>query len=827
MGNLLQDIRYAIRQIRKSPGFAFTVIATLALGIGANTAVFSVMNAVLLRSMPVHEPERLVYLSHAGLPGSLASSGDYDHTFGINTYHRLREDQSAFSDVIAYVPLSFTKTAVRFGDAPEEIAADEVSGNFFAALGVPMAIGQPFIAADEDKHSQLAVISYGYWTRRFNRNSGVLGKPIFVNGVPFTITGVAAPRFNGVEYGGGTNTDLWLPLQNNPGLNSWGLPATSANTLYASPNWYNLMLMARLKPGLTADQAIAKATPLFAHAVYETVGAGDKRKPAKIELFATPARGLGTAAQDYQQPLRVLMGMVAVVLLVACVNVVMLLVARNSVREREFALRLALGASRWPLFRQLLAESAILVCAGSLLGWLFAIQATGLLAAWSELEISLAPDKPVLLFTLGISSICALLFGLAPLRAAARAQIGLVLKSSSLQTTATRERMVTGKLLISMQMAFCVVLLFASGLLLHTLRNYQNVDLGFRADKVLAFGVHPIGIDDYSRKLAFYNQLTERLRALPGVSSVTLAGLRPGTGWSDNNILTLDGHEYPWDDGRNMVRSNVVGSDFFRTLGIPLLAGRDIRESDTQSALKIAVVNQTLADRYFKGSSPLGHTIGGEKDVATIVGIVRDSKYRSADEEQMPMAWYSYQQSKAIPKMDVQISAQGDPMALLPAIRKIVRDLDPSAPLYKPSLLASGFEEGYEMPALFARLAVFFGALAALLVAVGLYGTLAYRVNRRTLEIGLRMALGAARTEVLWMIVRESLYLVAAGLIVGLPLAWFTSKLMASMLFKLSTHDPISFAAAAIGTLIVTIAAALIPARRAASVEPMQALRSE
>ena len=463
MGNLLPDLRYAIRQIRKSPGFAVTVITTLALGIGANTAVFSVMNAVLLRSLPVHEPDRLVYLSHAGLPGSLASSGNYNYSFGINAYHRLREDQSAFSDVVAYVPLALNKTAVRYGDTPEEITADEVSGNFFAALGVPMAIGQPFAAEDEDKHSQLAVISYGYWTRRFNRDPGVLGKPIFVNGIPLTITGVAAPRFDGVEFGGGTNTDLWVPLQNSASLNAWGIPATAQNTLYSSPNWYNLMLMARLKPELTPDRAIAEATPLFAHAVYETVGAEDKKKPIKIELFATPARGLGTAAQDYQQPLRVLMGMVAVVLLIACVNIVMLLAARNTVREREFALRLALGANRWPLFRQLLAESTIIVAAGSLLGWLFALQATRLLAVWSQIEVSLAPDKPVLLFTLGISAFCALLFGLAPLRAATRAQIGLVLKSSGIQTTPTRERMFTGKLLISMQMAFCVVLLFASG----------------------------------------------------------------------------------------------------------------------------------------------------------------------------------------------------------------------------------------------------------------------------------------------------------------------------------------------------------------------------
>jgi len=826
MENLLQDIRYAFRQIRKSPGFAITIIATLALGIGANTAVFSVMNAVLLRMLPVHEPQRLFYLTHAGVPGSINNSGDYPYTFGINVYQRLREDRSAFSDVIAYVPLSFTKTAVRFGETPEEVRANEVSGNFFSALGVGMVAGQSFVASDEDKHSQLAVISYGYWTRRFNRDSSVIGKPIFVNGVPFTIIGVAGPSFYGVESNG-NSTDLWIPLQDRPELNAWGMPAVGNNILYASPNWWNLMLMARLKDGITPQQALARINPLFEHATYETLGQEDKKKLQKLELSLVPAQGLGTSTKDYRDPLRVLMGMVALVLIIACVNIVMLLVARNSTREREFALRLALGASRWPLFRQLLAESAILVTVGGVLGFLFAVEATRLLTIWSELEVSLAPEKPVLLFTLAISALSAVLFGLAPLRAAASAQIGLVLKSTGSQTTTTRSRMVTGKVLIAMQMAFCVVLLFASGLLLRTLRNYQNVDLGMRADRVLAFGVHPVGAHDYAQSLAFYTQLTEHLRALPGAQSVTIAGFRPGTGWSDNNDLTVDGKKYPWDDGKNMLRSNEVGPDFFATLGIPTLAGRDILDSDTQAAPHVAVVNQTFADRYLEGTSPVGHTLGDPKHPATIVGVVRDSKYSSSDEDTMPMAWYSYRQDQTIQNMDVEVRATGDPMALLPAIRRIVRDLDPNAPLDKPQLLQTGFEETYLMPALFARLAIFFGVLAALLVAVGLYGTLAYRVNRRTLEIGVRMALGAARPQVLWMIVRESLYLVTAGLVVGLPLAWFASKLMGSMLFKLSTHDPLSLVAAGLGTLVVSVVAALVPARRAASVEPMQALRSE
>ncbi len=822
---MFAELRFAVRRLRRSPGFAATAVVTLALGIGANTAIFSVMNAVLLHMLPVREPQQLFYLTHQNEPPNVNTTGDTRYTYGINVYERMRQDRNVFSDLIAYVPLSLKKTAVRFGDAPEDVEADEVSGNFFSALGVGMAAGHAFVPADEEKHSPVTVLSYAYWTRRFQRDPKVVGQAIYVNGAPMTVIGVAAPHFYGVEAGGDA-TDLWVPLQNRPDLNAWGIPA-SAHTLYGSPNWWNLMLIARLRPGVTQKQALARMDPVFAHAAWETVGQEVRRSREPLELEMVAARGLGTSAGDYREPLQVLMGMVALVLVIACVNLLMLMAARNASRQREFSMRLALGASRWPLFRQLLAESLLLAGLGGALGWAFAVAATGLLGKWSGIETSLAPDGTVLLFTLALAAGSALLFGLAPLRAASNAPVTLAFRSAGTQTSESRSRVLTGKLLITAQMAMCVVLLFAAGLLIRTLWNYQNVDLGMDADRVLAFGAHPAGARDNAQLLAFYTQLTDRLRALPGVRSATVAEQRPGSGWTDGGLMVMDGRHYSWDNGRGLLYDNIVGPEFFRTLGIPVLAGRGLSASDIAGAERVAVVNQTFAERNLNGASPIGHTLGEGKERATIVGVVRDNKYQSAGEEPRPMAWYCFLQDPVIGRMDVEVRAAGDPMALLPEVQRIVREMDPNAPVEEPMLLKSQFEESYLTPTLFARLGAFFGALAALLVAVGLYGTLAYRVNRRVAEIGLRMALGAARGQVLWMVLRDSLGMVAAGLVMGLPLAWMGSRLMAAMLYQLSPHDPVSLAAAALGVVVVSLAAALVPARRAAGVEPMEALRAE
>lgn len=684
-----------------------------------------------------------------------------------------------------------------------------------------MDAGRAFIAEDEKKHSPVAVLSYGYWTRRFHRNPEIVGQTIYMNGVPLTVVGVTGQGFYGVESGGDA-ADVWIPLQKRAELNAWGVPAT-AHTLYGNPNWWCAMLMARLRPGVSQKQALVRMDAVFTHAAWETQGK-EKHDGQPLTLAMVPARGFGLSASYFEQPMKVLMGMVALVLAIVCVNLLMLLGARNAVRQREFSVRLALGASRRALLRQLLTESTVLVGVGAGLGWLFAHAATKLLARSAEMDVSLAPDASVLMYTLAISVAAALLFGLWPLRAVGNAAISLGLRASVHQSTESRGHVLVGKMMIAAQMAICAALLFGAGLLVRTLSKYQHVDLGMKAAQVLAFGAHPTGEHDQAQLVEFYRVLIDRVCALPGVLSATVAEMRPGSGWVDANSFMLDGRRLPSDNGRNLLYTNSVGPGFFQTLGIPVLAGRGITAGDNQTAPVVAVVNETFADRFLNGASPIGHRIGQN---TTIVGVVRDNKYQGADEEARPMAWFSYEQSPTVYRMDVEVRAEGNPMSLVPEIRRIVRQMDPNAPLGNPMVLKAQFAESYLMPTLFARLGEFFGGLAALLVAVGLYGTLAYRVSRRTSEIGIRMALGAARRNVMWMIVRESLLLVLVGLALGLPLAWFGSRLMASMLYQVSTHDPASFGFAVSGVVAVSIAAALAPARRAAGVDPMQALRHE
>jgi predicted permease len=823
---VLNYLQYALRQLRKAPGFTLVCTLTLALGIGANTAVFSVMNAVLLKSLPVADPDRVVYLNTSGAPRRTGTI-DSRETFSYPVYDALRQQHGGLEQVMASVPLSMDKVAVRYEAQPEEAEGDMVSGNFFSGLGVKLARGRGFTEQDETTHAAIAVISYNYWTRRFSRAPDVLGKTLYVNGVPMTIVGIAAESFEGADAG--NSTDFWIPLQNRAELNAWGNPPEDGKTYQENPTWWCLHLLGRLAPSATKEQAVAQVQSAFQTAAYIGLGNPEPGEQRPV-LSLQDARNFPGYDEQYGKPLRMLMAMVGLVLLIALSNVVMLLAARNATRQREFSLRLALGAGRGELFRQLLTEGLLLVALGGGLAWLFAISATKALGVWAQIESSLAPDHTVLVFTLGVLILAALLFGLAPLRVALSAGPGLVLKTSAATSNTDAGKTRTGKIVVALQMALCVVLLVGGGLLNRTLRNLHRISLGFSTDGLVVFGVNPQNIHSVPEGIAFYQELMRKLRSLPGVDSVTIMEDRLGSWSSENSDMMVDGKLPDAANGTSRtVRSNVIGPDFFRTLGVPVLAGRDFADSDTATSPHVGIVNELFAKRFLPNQDPLGHSIGTDdgKYQMTIVGVVKDHKYRSIGEEPIPMAWYMYAQIPITGKMHVELRVRGEPLAILPAARKAVQQMDPNLPLIKPMTQQGQYETTISPQLLFARLAGFFGILAVLLVATGLYGTLAYRVNSRTAEIGVRMAVGAQRGQVVWMVLRDSLILTGVGAVIGVPLAFLVAKALTSALYGIKPYDGLSYAFAVCSVALVAIVASLIPARRAANVDPLSALRAE
>jgi predicted permease len=590
------------------------------------------------------------------------------------------------------------------------------------------------------------------------------------------------------------------------------------------------MMMGRLAHGVTEQQALARAMPAFQNAAYSALGQ-PKAKEELPKLFFSSAKGIAGARDSYAEPLKVLMGMVLLVLAIACANVSLLLVARNTARQREFSLRMALGGSRLDLFQQLLTESLVLVIAGAGLGWLFANWATRALAAWSQMTVSLAPDASVVLFTLAVSLTAALIFGLAPLRSVLRIPIGLALKTSAATAHRDRSRIRGSQMVVALQMSLCLVLLVAAGLLVRTLRNLETISLGMNTRGLLVFGINPLQrVHSDSEGNRFFLGLLTKLRAMPGVESVTLMSNRIGSGWSNNTGARVDGQAPLGANAFAPMRWNIVGPDYFHTLGIPVLLGREFNDADSESSPQSVIVNQTFANKYLSGRTPLGHQVGLSDRADgqyTVVGVAADSKYTGVREEPRPTAYFAYTQIKGNATLHFEVRTAGDPAAWMPAVRRAVNDYAPGLALLQPLTQQAEFEGNYSDERIFFRLSLFFGLLAAMLVAIGLYGTLAYSVSRRTSEVGLRMALGAQRGQVLWMVLRGSLGMTVAGIAIGLPLALFAVKGLQSMLFGVQPRDPGTFVGAVAGIVVVSLVASLIPALRAASVDPMVALREE
>lgn len=741
-------------------------------------------------------------------------------------YEAMRTRHDVFSDVIGFVPLSFDKVAVRIGSQPEECLGEMVSGNFFSGLQVQPILGRGFTLQDESTHAPITVLNYAWWKGRFAGDKDILGKIFFVKGIPFTIVGVAPPSFNGVDPER-PRMDFWIPLQQRPELNAWGVAPTDS-TLYGSPDWLALMMLGRLQAGVTPQQAEAQLTPAFQN-VLASVSPPDPHEE-KPFLVLTGLRGAESQRRDYEHPLRFLMSMVALVLMIGCANVIMLLLARNSRRLAEFCMRQALGAGKRALFLQLLQESLVVVVAGAALGWWFAGAATQALTAWSGVQLFIDPDNRVLLFTCGVSLVLAIAFALAPMPLITRLPLNLGLRSTGGTVSNEPSRLWGRKLVLALQISLCVMLLCAAGLLYRTLRNLESSDLGMRTAGLLVFGISPqSNVRTDAGAIRFHTEMLDRMRALPGVDSATIMEIRLGTGGSDNNAVLVDGRNPAPERRFAAVRINSVGSSFLRTLGIPLQLGRDFEDSDTMDSPKVAIVNQTFADQYLHGLSPLGHYISVLDNSAkyAIVGVAGNSRYTSIREAERPMAYVPFAQTTGILGMQYELHTSGNPKALILEATKLVREIDPDLLLQKPMTQQDQFAESISQERLIANLSLFFAGLAGFLVAIGLYGTVSYGVSRRTIEIGVRMALGAQRRQVLFMVLRESLTVACVGLAIGVPASLAVGRTLRSMLYGLSPADPLTILFALAGIAVVTLAAALFPAYRAASIDPMRALHME
>jgi len=838
----LRDLQYGARQLRKRPGFAAVVILSLGLGIGANTAIFTLINAVLLRSLPVEDPSRLVFV--ARYQPAFSPLPYYGH--GYEEFRRLRAANPVFTDVAAY---SATRINVSVDGSLEPTAEGHlVTGAYFPVLGVHAILGRTIGPEDDERPGghPVAVLGYNYWKQRFARDPGVVGRTIALSGQPFTVVGVAPPEFYGLEVG--RAADIFVPVMMQPVV----MPAAE-NWLQASiarSEW--LTVVARLRRDVSPQQASAAVSgldvldPLMTKP--RTPGEAPQRIAERLGLTSA-ATGLSTLREQYSQPLFILFVVVALVQLIACANVATLILARGSARWPEFSMRLALGAGRARLVRQLLIENVVLAVAGGLCGLLLARWATTLLlklmsAGQAPVMLDLAPDPRVLGFTAAVAIVTGLLCGAIPALRATRVDIIAGLKHQGRQHDGSGNSAGSGRMLVMSQVALCVVLLFAAGLFVRSLQNIDAQDGGFDRDRVYVMRVEPRGSDQRGipgasdRLDAIYRDLIRRVRALDGVRSASLAYFAPTTPVYYSEPLQLPSGETP------RIARMMVYPGYFETMGLAMVAGRDINDRDlAPGAQDPIVVNETFVRQIMNGENPLGHRFAyrgrrgpanplGAERFREVVGVVRDSRYASLKEAPVPVIYQPFLQTQTgRGQMTLHVRTSRDDGALVSRIREEVQRIDRSMPLFPLETLAAEVNAALSRERLVAVLSTLFSMLALLLAAIGLYGLMAFNVVRRTTEMGIRMALGAARGRVVQLVMREALRLVAAGLAIGVPAAFVVGRLAGSkvsgLLFGLRATDPLTMAAAVAVLVAVAAGAAYLPAARAARVDPLQALRTE
>ncbi len=837
---LQRDIRFAFRGMRKSPGFTAVALGCMALGIGANTAIFSVINAVMIRSLPVSHPEQLVvfrYIS-SGDMGSLrrTASGYRGTSFPYMTYEALRKQTQALSGVFAFAPLGFDNHSVTVGMAGQSTVAggEMVSGNYFSVLGVSPILGRAIFDDDlKPGAPNVVVISYTYWSSEFGGDRSVIGTSVTLNSLPFTVVGVTPPEFFGVNPA--FSPDIWVPLREMQSFTPWSRQPSRGQSMFADKGWWWCMMMGRLKPGVTQPQALAEADFLFQQSITE--GLKQLPHPEKLpHLVLSPAsRGLGNLRRTFSEPLRVLMTAVSLVLLIACANVATLLLVRAQSRQKEMAVRLAMGAHRMRVVRQLLTESVVLSLCGGGLGLLLAFWGSRtLLLLLSNpgqiVSLDVGPDATVLSFCAVVSMVTGSLFGLAPALRATRVDLVLQLKESA---GSVSPRLTLAMVLVAGQVALSVLLLFGTGLFVRTLQNLETQDLGFNRNNILLFEIDARrGGYEGDRAVALYNQSLARIQGLPGVRLASVSANSLLSGWVNNSPASPD--SVPLPPGQpNTVYWNIVGPGFFETMGIPVVLGRGIGWRDQEANRRVAVINEAMACSFYPAGSPIGrHFCFGDRyepgRAYEIIGVVRNAKYDSMRDQPPATAYVPYATAAdMISHMCFEVRTAADPTAMVSSVREAMRNIDPNLPLIGCKTQSEQIDEALTHERMFAQVSSFFGLLALLLVSVGLYGALAYAVTRRTREIGIRMAMGARRVQVLWMILQQSLVVAAIGLAVGLPAAFALVRFVASLLFGIKTYDSVTIVATIVIVSAVAAVAGILPALRASRIDPIRALHYE
>jgi len=834
MHALWQDVRYGLRMLAKHPGFTAIAVLTLALGIGANTAIFSLLNQILLRQLPVKDPKELVLLRAPGVrTGHIWSDGDDSESFSYPIYKGLRDNNPVFAGIFGRFAFS---ASIASRGKTERGSGELVTGNYFEVLGVRPALGRVFSQEDDRVPGAhpVAVLSHAYWLRQFGGEPGVLNQTLLVNNTEMTVVGVAQAGFAGVQVG--QSTDVFVPTmmkgQMTPirsGLEDW--------------NDYWMAVLARKKPGVSIAQAEAGINaayhPLLQEQLTKIKGWDEKKRQqflSKKLVLASGAQGRVTLQRDSGPALMALFAMVALVLLIACTNVANLLLAQGAARQREFAIRTAMGATRGRMMRQLVIESFLCAIAGGALGlvlgsWLMGVLTQAVVAEGGVRGLAMGLDWSIVGFAAGATFFSGLLFGLIPAWRVTRTGVSQTLKNQGSTSSAGLSHVRFRKLLVAGQVAFTVLLLAGACLFTRTLWNLRKQNLGMSTENVITFSIAP-QLNGYNtvRSVALVDQLRERFAGLPGVRGVGSSEIATLTGTDNGANITIEGKKELPEDLQH-VEYDGVSPKYFSTLGVALLAGREFNESDTANSPKVAIVNESMAKRYFAEGRPLGARFawGGGKATPniTIVGVVQDTKQSHVRDGSVAYVYYPYSQEDKLTGMTFYVRTQQDPLLLANGLRGEVQRLDANLPLYELKTFERVVNEDLFAERMVAGLSASFGGLAALLAALGIYGVLAYLVVQRTREIGIRMALGVRPGNVRLLIFREVGFMVFAGVVVGLPLAYGLARLSESLLFGVQAGDPLIYVLTLAVIGVVASAACYLPARRATRVHPIVALRYE